>query len=99
MLRLAHRHLPRHSTTLDHCTCQPTASRITGLPVLTADGTPLGTVQGMTGRYVRIEEHTGRTDWLGIECIRSTGQGQVKLGIRATDLDRYREAGPAALLN
>lgn len=65
-----------------------------GAPVLTLDGAKLGTVKEMEGRYFKVDV-SGQPDyWLHADAIRSTGGGQVTLGVDKDHLDDYKVDSP-----
>ncbi len=69
---------------------EPAGTLTLSAPVSTQDGILLGQVTEIHSRHFQVTPPQAPAYWLSTECIRSTGEGGVTLGMDREDLPDYQ---------
>jgi hypothetical protein len=65
-----------------------------GAAALTRDGGRLGVVDGVEGRYIKINARLARDYWLNVDYVTSATSECITFGFDKKDLGAYRVARP-----
>ena len=65
-----------------------------GAPVFAQDGTQLGEVKEVRGRYFKVDAPMQKDYWLSMDAVSSATSGQITLAVDSGRLDDYKASDP-----